>query len=112
METRLFSKTPSGEPCLVLGNDGIAAKILEKTAHGKWQQNVVQDLFRNGYVVESRLTENKGYLVEYQSARYTRNLGKVMSRVRVALAEKGYYLESGKVGPKGGFGYYVTELSV
>ena len=96
-------KTPNGKPCWIPGPE--LAKLLRKQARGSWQQEVVENLISNGYVVSYQATGNqlRGRAKNYQS-KYQTSLRNLMIRIEEHLVGT-LEIRSEAVGPKDAFGY-------
>jgi len=104
-----MTKTPSGQSCNAFERDGRMHNTLKKAARGAWQHEVLRNLMDEGYVIGYRATGPlRGRAKSYQS-HYAKSLTNMMDRIEEILeTETEYRLERGSVGPKGGWGYYIT----
>lgn len=99
--------TPHGESC-VSEVDQVKPMLLVQ-AKGSWQKEVVSNLVSSGYIVGYRATGMlRGKARKYQS-HYARSLTNLMTRIENRLMTTDFVLCYGQVGPKGGYGYYITE---
>ncbi len=96
-------RTPNGKPCWVPGPE--LAKLLRKQAKGAWQQEVVENLIANGYVIGYKATGSmlKGKAQKYQT-KYQTSLRNLVTRIDEHLVGS-LELVDDQVGPKGAFGY-------
>lgn len=101
------SATPLGEPC-IKANPGLAA-IISSQARGSFQRRVAENLISDGWVV-AYLADGKpirGKAKAYKG-RYEASVRNVMNRINDMLPGR-YHIESGPVGVKGGYGYWLSD---
>lgn len=107
------SKTPYGEECWAeIDEDSRLGTLIMSQARRHWQRSVIRNLLRNGYIIGYQADGStlKGKAKSYQSS-YAKSLYNLMDRVtQVVLDETPYHVVHGATGPKGGFGYYISEV--
>lgn len=103
-------KTPYGEDCIAVDHESRFGELITSQAHGSWQREVVRNLCDQGYIVGYLATGLlKGNARKYNS-HYARSLENLMRRVTESVhMNSPYNIVSGSVGPKGAFGYYLSE---
>lgn len=99
-------ETPNGKPCWIAGSE--LRRLMLKQAKGSWQEEVVENLADNGYVIDYLASGNKlvGKAANYQS-KYMRSLNNLMTRIEEHLVGS-LELKREPVGPKGALGYRLT----
>ncbi len=110
MDNRIkkFNITPYGEDCIIV--DETIREIILSQAKGNYQINVAKNLCDNGYIIGYIADGGtlKGKAGKYQS-KYARSMNNLMDRIGENLPNN-IVLIDGKVGIKGAFGYYLTNL--
>jgi hypothetical protein len=105
------SKTPSGKHCVVPVQNSRLAVLITSQANGSWQRNVANKLVETGYIVGYQATGSalRGKAGNYRG-HYDRSLANLIARIRTALNDNGapVKIASGSVGPKSGYGYYIS----
>ena len=105
-------KTANGKECVgSIDPQSRLGQLVLNQAIGSWQRIVAARLLDHGYIV--------GYLADggplrgrakNYSSKYERSLGNLMRRIKKELnTNSPFKLVAGSVGPKGGFGYYLSE---
>jgi hypothetical protein len=107
-----YLKTPQGDNCIgSIDPQSRLGELILKTPKGSFQTTVVMRLLDHGYVI-GYLADGgplRGRARNYQS-KYERSLFNLMNRIKEELnTNSPFKLVSGSVGPKGGFGYYLSE---
>lgn len=100
-------KTPHGDECIV-PTPAIAGIILSET-RGSYQRDAACLFIKRGWMVlyQADGAKVKGKAGKY-SGRYQRSIRNMMDRIMDALPA-GVSIISGSVGPKGAFGYYLSD---
>ena len=110
MATKIETKTPFGEDCIIPRGNEELENIINAQVKGCYQEAVARSLIWDGYVVAYKADGDvlKGKAKQYQG-RYMESLTNLMDRMHDTLIENGHYLVSGEVGPRGAFGYYLSK---
>ena len=105
----MTTKTPFGGACIRPKGNEKLENIINAQAKGCYQEAVARSLIWDGYVVAYKADGDvlRGHAKKYQM-HYIRSLEALMARVTEALPE-GVFLREGKVGPRGGVGYYLSD---
>jgi hypothetical protein len=106
-ETKMTT-TPFGDVCIVPRGNEELENIINEQVKGCYQEAVARELIWEGCVIGYKADGDtlKGNAAKYQT-HYRRSVEALMARITEALPE-GMYLCSGEVGPRGAFGYYLT----
>ena len=101
------SKTPNGDDCIIPG-ETLAGMILGK-ARGSYQRAAARTLIETGYIIGYKAGGDvlKGKARKY-TGRYGASLRNFAHRVQDALPGR-YQLEYDRVGPKGAWGFRLTD---
>ena len=102
-----YAKTPQGDQCIIASDP--LTDLMMKSTRGCWQKEVVRRLAAVGWIISYLATgdELRGKAASY-SGKYMTSLRHLMERIEDEMPGR-YVLESGPVGPKGGFGYYIDK---
>jgi hypothetical protein len=105
-------KTPQKKECIgSIDPQSKLGELVLSQAIGSWQRIVAVRLLDHGYII-GYLADGgklKGRAKNYQS-KYAKSLYNLMNRIKEELnTNSPYKLISGSVGPKGAFGYYLSE---
>lgn len=105
-----FRKTPFGDNCIIPEKESRLANLISRNEKGPWQKEVTENLISQGYVIGYLATGKlRGNAKKYQS-HYSRSLNNLMGRIKEDLKNNSpYKLVSDRVGPRGAFGYYLTD---
>jgi hypothetical protein len=106
-----YLKTPQGENCIgsIDPQSRLGQMVLTQTK-GNYQLTIAMRLLDYGYIVGYLAGGGplRGRAKNYQS-KYARSLYNLMNRIEEELKNSPFKLVSGSVGPKGAFGYYLSE---
>ena len=107
-----YLKTPQGENCIgSIDPQSRLGELILKHPKGNYQLTVVMRLLDRGYIIGYLADGGKlrGKAKSYRS-KYEKSLSNLMNRIREELnTNSPFKLISGSVGPKGAFGYYLSE---
>ena len=100
-----YEATPHGDQCIIASDP--LEELMLRSARGNWQREVVKNLAQVGWLVAYKATGVKlrGKAASY-SGKYEQSLINLMERIDLPGR---YIIESGRVGPKGGFGYWLDK---
>lgn len=104
----MTTKTPYGDDCIRPKGNEELENIINAQVKGCYQEAVARSLIWDGFVVAYKADGDvlRGNAGKYQM-HYFRSLEALMTRITEALPE-GVFLLEGEVGPRGGFGYYLS----
>lgn len=101
------SKTPHGDDCII-PNDALKS-LIAGTARGSYQVAAARNLIATGYIIgyKAQGSEVIGRAAKYKG-RYEASLRTFANRVNEKLPGR-FHLEYDRVGPKGAWGYRLTD---
>lgn len=93
--------------CVVMDSESRFAEVLRSDIKGSFQEEFVNTLLEQGY--DRPTADIKGKAANYRG-RYDRSIANLVNRINTKLNKLAapYSIKSGRVGPKGGFGYYIN----
>jgi hypothetical protein len=101
------SKTPRGDDCIVPGE--ALAEMIFRQARGSYQRDAARNLAETGYIIGYKAQGDvvRGKAKNYKG-RYEASLRNFANRVQDALPGR-FQLEYARVGPKGAWGFRLTD---
>lgn len=105
-----IAKTPYGDECIAdFDINSIFSDILFSKVRGQYQNEMISKLLIDGYI---QPTINLRGKAKSYTSRYENSISNCISRINkmLNLMASQYIIKSGSVGPKGGFGYYISTI--
>jgi hypothetical protein len=95
------------------GNDAVAFEnpdVFLKSAKGFWQMSIAVKLSQDGYVTDRQVKEALQDEPSKNKSKYIDSYRNLIKRIKDSLPE-GYTIFIGKTGPRGGFGYWISNIT-
>lgn len=104
-----IAETPNKTQCISFPSncalDLKIERIMSNEIKGSYQEEFVNTIINQGYDMPDN--NLRGNASKYKG-RYQTSIFNLITRINIALSDTKYKIVCGSIGPKGGYGYYIT----